>query len=67
MKIRLNTAIAGPGLVLGVGDTADFPEDEAKRLIDKVFAEPVRAAKKAPEKKIETAAFPTEEIETATE
>jgi len=64
MKIKMKTSIAGPGLILGVGDIGDFPEDQAKRLIHKGFAEPVR---RAPKKKTETATASADEVETATE
>ena len=70
MKIRMLTSIAGPEFVLNIGDVTDFPEEQAKRLIHKGFAEPTRAAKKFPPKKqnkTETAEHYMAEIETATE
>ena len=42
MKIRMNTAIAGPGLSISIGEeTEAFSEDEALRMIAKGMAEEV--------------------------
>lgn len=48
--------LSGPHVLLSPGDEADFPDDEAMRLVVREFAVPVappleRATKKAPEKR----------------
>lgn len=54
MQVKMTTSMAGPHGVWDPGDTVDFPEREASRLIDAGYAEPV-AAKKATRRKKETA------------
>lgn len=64
MKIRMNTSIAGPGFVAGVGDVIERPDTEAKRLIEAGYAEAVKPVRKT-KKTVETSALSTPE--TATE
>lgn len=45
MKVRMLTALTGPTYSLTVGDEADFPDDEAIRLVEAGFAAPVEKAK----------------------
>ena len=45
MKIKLLTGLSGPDCSYSPGDEAEFPNDEAKRLIEAGFAEPVREQK----------------------
>lgn len=42
MKVRLLTGIAGVNFAFSPGATAEFPDDEARRLIEAGFAELVR-------------------------
>lgn len=46
MKVRLLTSLAGAGGAFSAGDEYECASgDEAKRLIDAGFAEPIRGAK----------------------
>lgn len=56
MRIKMLVGLSGPHVLLSPGDEADFPDDEAMRLVVREFAVPVappleRATKKAPEKR----------------
>lgn len=57
MKIKMKTAIAGPGIVLSPGAVTEaFSGAEAERLIEKGMAEKVTAPKKRASKpKVEKA------------
>jgi len=42
MRVRMVVGLSGPAINLIPGDEADFPEDEALRLVQAGFAEPVK-------------------------
>jgi hypothetical protein len=44
-KVRLLVALAGPAGAWQAGDTYECSDDEAERLIERGFAEPVTAQK----------------------
>jgi hypothetical protein len=50
MKIRILICQAGVGFVRNTGDIIDLKDDEATRLIEAGYAEPVKAAKAKKEK-----------------
>ena len=51
MRIKMLTSIAGQNFSLSPGDEADFSDDEAKRLIQAGYAEPVRVKRTATKSK----------------
>ena len=56
MKVRMKQSMVGPDVNLRPKDEHDFPDSEAKRLIELGIAEPVKAVrKKAISKKPERA------------
>jgi hypothetical protein len=57
MKVKMLTSMAGPEISLNQGDEADFPDDEAKRLIEAGIAVPAGQVKpKTRESKVKTEA-----------
>ena len=46
MKVKMTTSMGGPNGVLAVGDEYECDAEEAKRLIEKGFAEPAKAERK---------------------
>ena len=55
MLIRMLVGLSGSAFSLGPGDERDFPKDEAIRLIEAGFADPVRNASEPPAVAPETA------------
>lgn len=46
MKVRMLTGLSGPTYSLTTGDEADFPDDEAIRLIEAGYAAPVERSRR---------------------
>jgi len=59
MKIRMKTTARGPEWGADEGQIVDRPDDEARYLIKKGFAEPVASL-------VETAVKPPQNVQTAT-
>lgn len=57
MKIKLKGRIGGPRGMRG-GDIVDYPEDQAKRLIDRGYADPVVEDTPVRHAKVETTQAP---------
>lgn len=54
MRVRMTVGLSGPAVCLQPGDEADFPKDEALRLVQAGYATPVEKTERAVKRKVET-------------